>query len=153
MKNQFVTYEIAKALKELGFNEICLTTYKQSINPTKHGMWEIQSIIGGISFYGKEQSDCHKRDFTGYRNSTPEKFQIQFVAAPLWQQAIDWLREKKHIRITEELGKGTLGMHCFSVRSERPTELTEGKTYSAAREAAILKAIELINHPAKPACR
>lgn len=76
MEKQFATYEIAKRLKELGFNEPCL------------GLFDANK-----TFFIKEitQSDSEIY-FGGY-------------SAPLWQQVIDWLREKKGWNISiNEIG-------------------------------------------------
>lgn len=72
MKKQFVTYEIAKQLKELGFDEECFGYYHVNEGYTK-----------GYAFCYSENtrtSDCS-------------------VLAPLWQQVIDFIWEKYHILI------------------------------------------------------
>lgn len=76
MKHLFVTYEIAKKLKELGFDEPCLGLF--DANKT--------FLIKEITQYDSETY------FGGY-------------SAPLWQQSIDWLREKKGWNISiNEIG-------------------------------------------------
>lgn len=79
MKEQFCTYEIALQLKELEFDERCF------------GCWEDNTEYG-IPF------------IVGYDLDTPEYYNLKenCVAAPLWQQVIDWFREKYrfHIQIT-----------------------------------------------------
>lgn len=44
MKKQFVTYEIASKLKELGFDEECLTSYKS--NKTLFKIWYNEVVEG-----------------------------------------------------------------------------------------------------------
>ena len=71
MKEQFVTYEIALALKELGFDEECLAyfnndKYRDLICTCENGM---------------------DGDFTIHHYSGD-------VNAPLWQQVIDWCDSK-----------------------------------------------------------
>lgn len=67
MQKQFVTYDIALKLKELGFDEECLAYY----NPQ-------EEFICGIDMdMIKYAHKYHKEDDS--------------VLAPLWQQAIDWL--------------------------------------------------------------
>jgi hypothetical protein len=70
MNDQFVTYEIAKRLKALGFEGQCFAEYCQ---------W-----------------DGCKLWLQVYQDSGPEDTEprITECSAPLWQQAIDWLREK-----------------------------------------------------------
>jgi hypothetical protein len=124
MKDQFVTYEIAKALKELGFNEPCFATYLRD----KDG-WDL--IIGPFNEYNPEF--------------------ILFV--PLWQQAIDWIRETSKINIVVTNQGFNNGDGLFYQYQLTPTGLHKNlwlctgiKKYSEAREAAILKAIELIKN-------
>lgn len=87
MKNQFVPYELAVKLKELGFDENCLAGYSMWQNPTKNSV-DIQFHIPSgkysnwspIPFYGK------------YTHRTKD-----LVKTPLWQQAFDWIRENFNI--------------------------------------------------------
>ena len=113
MEKEFVTYEIALALKELGFDEECLM------------LWE------------------HTDFWTNLIR--PEEFKKivseRYCNAPLWQQVIDYFREEHNIIIdVAEIYKG-LGNYHFALNLE--WEYFEG-TYYEAREAAILKAIEII---------
>lgn len=64
MKNQFVTYEIAQRLKELGFNEPCLKWYSSN--------GKLHNNVGDI--LSENQNTLYG-----------------CCAAPLWQQIIDWL--------------------------------------------------------------
>ena len=70
MKDQFVTYEIALALKELGFDEECFGYYKI----------DEQELIDE-----KWGQHPNKSSWT--------------INAPLWQQVIDFIWEKYHILI------------------------------------------------------
>lgn len=129
MKNQFVTYEIAKALEELGFNDPCIKYYGK---------------------YSETLFDLSK----GNEKVCNEQFgndrgEIWF-SAPLWQQAIDWLREKHRIEIAQDLTE--LDDYVFvytKYRVQPPIYLSSGK-YCKAREEAILKAIEIIKNDANP---
>ena len=71
MKEQFVTYEIALKLKELGFNEKCF------------GYFGIQNEVEIEISY----------------NSDLNLIRRNFISAPLWQQVIDWFKEKYNIWI------------------------------------------------------
>ena len=64
MEKEFVPYELALKLKELGFNEYCLAFY-----------WTDTT-----------QLVCDN-DFTGKHSGV-------HLQAPLWQQAFDWLETK-----------------------------------------------------------
>lgn len=65
MKEQFVPYEQALGLKELGFNEECISRYWTNI-------FQLRSP----------------------ENFNSENSKIDSVSAPLWQQAFDWFRDK-----------------------------------------------------------
>jgi hypothetical protein len=108
MKDQFVTYEIAKRLKELGFNEACMAYYQYVYYPTK----DRTSLR-----YCPTQPDCYLND-----TDDGSRMNGEDCTAPLWQQAIDWLR-KKHIKVVESedwretnpvyyiIGMGSKGRH------------------------------------------
>ncbi len=65
MEKEFVTYEQALALKELGFNESCLAFYVLETN-------------GDYKLYDK----CEVKTYFTY------------ISSPLYQQAFRWFREK-----------------------------------------------------------
>ena len=127
MRKQFVTYEIALKLFKLDFNEKCLATYSYNTQLYDKGRFELKT--------------------------TPEPFYFpevnllpRFILAPLWQQAIDWAREKYNIHITPALvGNG----YGFYIHIDYKTT-NEGENYGMyhsfeeSRKQAILKAIELI---------
>lgn len=82
MQKQFVTYEIAKLLKDNGFREPCLRYYR--ITPFSKG----------------EQVLCYSDSWLkSAREVNNHNLGEKLTAAPLWQQAIDWLREKHEIEI------------------------------------------------------
>jgi hypothetical protein len=68
IKGLFVTYEIALKLKEKGFNEQCL------------------AFFNGV---GDDMLQPIDTDFINFREIG------ECIAAPLWQQVIDWL-EREH---------------------------------------------------------
>lgn len=137
MKNQFVTYEIAKKLKELGFNEMCLAVYCRDISEDKTNP--------DLLFL--DQTENEQRAFSNT--------QMASVCAPLWQQVIDWLRESHNKEIIIEAGPADLG-YSFTIYYTKDgkkrvasvighDELVEVEwIYPQARKKAILKALELI---------
>ena len=125
MEKQFVTYKIALKLKELGFDEECLTTFD-------HEVFNIENF--------------------GLDNYTINSNLIDSsITAPLWQQVIDWLREtyKINILIAPIYSSENLKGYVFNFGLITMDNLSEvfknGKfeTFYKAREQAILKAIEL----------
>ena len=122
MEEQFIPYEQALKLEELGFDEECLAYQNNTL------------II-----YDNEEFS---------KNS---QFVGNTVAIPLWQQVIDWLREKHKINIYPE-PTYSLTEYSFKVITvhgkSKKQEYWDGmgktyNTYQEAREQAILKAIEL----------
>ena len=77
MKNEFITYEQAVALKELGFDERCFGHY----NPNGVFFWKILC------------SD-EDNDHTLSVKDIMEHVADGYVEAPLYQQAFRWFREK-----------------------------------------------------------
>ena len=88
MKEQFVTYEIALALKELGFDEECFAIFYQEKFMNGHIEPYVWNLVNSI----KTNSDCNS---------------IDIVTAPLWQQIIDWF-DNKNIIIGIDINPGTL---------------------------------------------
>ena len=129
MNEQFCNYEISKKLKELGFEDECLGFY------SKHNQFHLISY-GIVSYNNTHDSICihplYKLD----------------CAAPLWQQVIDWLREKHDIdvEIHSKFGQGNGWWSNLCYNSTRTETLNVGMfdNYCKAREQAILKALEII---------
>ncbi len=119
MEKEFVTYEVAKKLKELGFDNVpCLGVYYT--NETE-GAFEIDSSIRDTQYYSKK----------GFRDG---------ILAPLWQQAIDWLREKK-IKVVEI---PNFDWEIYIYRDDVGMAMYHSAYSMPSLESAILKAIELI---------
>jgi hypothetical protein len=125
MKDQFVTYEIAKRLKELGLNEPCLGFFR------KNGEFY---IVG------------EAKDGINMLMAKNEELTI-LIAAPLWQQAIDWLRVEHSVIICFNVFTNTPLTHDVSIYSHKDQIALDKSVFvdfNEAREAAILKALELI---------
>jgi len=141
MNKQFASYEISKELKELGFNEECFNIYyKTSKN------------------LAKINSKLHKNIYSKTKSCSG-------ITAPLWQQVIDYLREKygfhiyvsiidrgwsniinKHIEENPEL-KHTINDFKYSfniIDNNDNSYFGHYPNYEKSLEKAILKAIELI---------
>ena len=126
MKEQFVTYEIALKLKELGFDEECFGRYE------------------GADYYLEKWNEV-KLEPT--HTTSQNTFSWQLASAPLWQQVIDWIREKYGIHIELDFGLGW-GYGFIPVGTELTYNWNHFEddhkwSYYEAREQAILKVIEL----------
>jgi hypothetical protein len=82
MKYLFVPYTLALLAKEKGFDEPCLAYYYKDIDET----------IMDLCLFSR--SDC--RDITGFSYKDVNEF---FITAPLYQQLVDWFRDKHSIII------------------------------------------------------
>ena len=111
-------------MKELGFNEECLGYYFVHIKDAP-----VELII-----------EINTRTNANFIKAGAKRCCL----APLWQQCVDWLREKYNLHITIQRVIGNKGT---DIESESWTfEGTPWKTYSTyqeAREQAVLKCIEL----------
>ena len=98
MEKEFIPYEISLALKELGFDEICLAIYT-------HDNQELKPSIGLITSWFNEIND----------NSNNYEWKI---SAPTYSQAFRWFREKHklkgHIEAVEYLD-GTPDTYHWSI--------------------------------------
>lgn len=83
MKNEFVSYEIALALKELGFDEPCFANYTVILED-------------GIDWFTiPEQGITDKTSFGSSKNYNSKSFEEEgTISAPTFSQAFRWFREK-----------------------------------------------------------
>ena len=122
MKNEFIAYEQALALKELGFNEPCVGHY--------------QIFKGDVINFDTISSEvceklCVKEDF---------------IKAPLYQQAFKWFREEhdlyhivhyfRHKKQTNEAFAAEVNVEKFSYHA----------TYDEAEAEALKTLIELVKN-------
>jgi len=163
MKNQFVTRDIAIKLKDLGFNQDCLAIYGEIKYPlddsglrfdksnclylpyddtyNEYKMLHIESklalqqwVVG--SYWEGEHSRC---EFVGDE-----------IKAPMWQQTIDWLREKYQVSIDfhstfrNGIRGGIYGLYVINdYKNNIQDQTIESLYYKDHQEQAILKSIEL----------
>jgi hypothetical protein len=127
MNKEFVTYEQALALKELGFDEPCFAYY----------------LAGGIRF--KEYKDSQNKNSAFYNNTV--------CSIPLYQQAFRWFREKHDLvhridrdggwwictilNLYDEKEQGTIEIHI---------EHCYPDTYEEAELACLIKLIEIVKN-------
>lgn len=142
MEKQFVTYEIALRLKELGFDESCFGYYPKQVD-----------AVPSLCVYQEES-------YFLIGDEPP----IDRIEAPLWQQAIDWLREKDDLNVEinyfPNIKKYGLIIsrrdfipknHNKKENFQRGYDVTSSfitfETYDDARKQSILNALELLKLP------
>lgn len=138
MEKEFVPYELAVKLKELGFKEKCIGFYNG-----KHLDWLIDDDNG-----------------LNYPTINPNMDVGLCVKAPLWQQAFDWFREKYNLYAYIRIGyigysspSKTWDFSIYDDISLDYPKLDEkgysgykGFTYEEAQLACLEKLIELVEN-------
>lgn len=129
MKKQFVTYEIATKLSELGFNELCFCVYNRNKK---------------LRFNNLHNPSDKNKDYKLTKNNGK-------IPAPLYQQVFDWFLEtyKLYVIIIPTITnywtfKTTI--ICDNENEVPPYKNVEAKDYSTYEEAklqSIKKLIEL----------
>jgi hypothetical protein len=123
MENNFVSYEIALELKELGFDEKCLAIYSNANRKT--GLYTLKEFrLKLIKQYSQENKG---------------------VKAPLFQEVFDWFREKHKLHSTIT----SISQESWQWHITKPGE-SLGKvfdedfySYEEARLACLQKLIEI----------
>ena len=123
MEKEFVPYDLAVKLKELGFDEECLTK------------WGCTSL----RFYENYKPCSNKDDIV---------LSGDVIAAPLWQQILDWFH--KEYNLFAEFSFNTLRNKydwCIPVNINKGyCSQEEYNTYEEARLECLKKLIEIIEN-------
>lgn len=131
MKEQFVPYEIALKLKEKGFKQP-----KSEVEISINHYYSNKGVISSYQYFSMNDVEKFNKnlDWTIY--------------APLWQQVIDWLREKHFIdiMIRQTQKDGTAYYKITKIETEDKIKGYSNfcKTVNIARQAAIEHALTLI---------
>jgi len=132
MKKEFVSYEIALKLKELGFDEPCFTYYYELTSNIRTGL--SININNAWTYEGTKK--------------------LETTLAPLYQQVFRWFREKKLIDLIicryESRDDGGI-FYYYQITNDYGVEQTkhfkEGFfTYEEAELAGLQKMIEIIEN-------
>ena len=140
MNEKFCTKDISLKLKELGFDDKCFGYYNEC------GKFKLSEVISGsddLPFYYKNS----KAEVWLASIFTSKSKRKMVCCAPLWQDAIDWLREKHqlHVEIQSPDYPNETNFNWTIHKINFFGELGDGSNsdYFICREQAILKAIEL----------
>ena len=131
MKNEFVPYDTALALKGLGFDEPCFAGYSEDENGSRLCL---MNILSDGLLINAEDEDCE-------------------CLAPTYSQAFRWFRDKYNMYcpiMPADLGKYEEGNPDFQagIYTREPVDvesLNTFKTYEEAELACLKKLIEIIN--------
>ena len=124
MKKEFVTHEIALALKELGFDEECLAVFSDD----------------------KYFDLIHVCENQTEGNFVIESFQYG-TKAPLWQQAFRWFRVKHNLDSWIYSPNESKGYFAIILKDKRFVSYNEQfDTYEEAELACLNKLIEIVKN-------
>lgn len=129
MKNNFVPYEQALKLKELGFDEQCLCYYSAQL--------DLQTV------------GCYDKSHPIHLSISQSDICEAYILTPLWSQAFDWFRTNHNYHyIIEPLKIDTILDWYFSLHSvidgvSKHIDDTPYKSYEEARLKCLEKLIEL----------
>ena len=122
MEKQFINYDLALKLKELGFDEECFAYYNNN----------------HLGVYQNE-------DYYLSSDSPPDNR----IEAPLWQQAFDWIRINKNIQIHIFIFDNEWYFNGRNIKSDSgyfDESNNKYPTYEDARLACLEKLIELVEN-------
>ena len=142
MNREFIPYEQALELKELGFNEPCFTTYdddKRLRNPFDYEKSEYEE---SISYIEDSKEFIHNSDLTFENfNAHPDHY-TQFITAPLYQQAFRFFREKGFLI---DITSHNTDVYEFYIRwhPNKPTLSDYYNTYEETELECLKKLIEI----------
>jgi hypothetical protein len=124
MNKEFIPYEQALALKELGFDENCIAFYEP-------GNKQVQVV-------GVEQ-----------RYNNPELLRMKDFCAPLYQQAFRWFREKYKLQ-AEILWRGDMNCFCYKTgkfkQGSHDFSKDDYNTYEEAELECLKQLIEIVKN-------
>jgi hypothetical protein len=127
IRNEFVPYELALKMKQLGFDEPCLARYNVPGDLITSGCYSDSSIMHLIV---EENDICEAH-----------------ILAPLYQQAFRWFREKykfNHSIICHKHPFGTDDYQYLILLDEDEFVETGFNTYEEAELACLEKLIEIV---------
>lgn len=124
----FVTFGIAKKLKEKGFIELCLAYYTNDDTLYYN--------------YSHKPGACYKDCYLSHNLMPKDSVSGKFADAPTISQVLKWLREEKKIYL--ELVIVVDGKYMCDIYKidARPIECLGSTEYSKTYEAAALAGIE-----------
>ena len=130
MEKEFIPYEQALALKELGFDEPCFMQWTYA-----------PKLIFCIGNWGNTKFKTNKESYSDSAGDC--------ISAPLYQQAFRWFREKYNFKSWVE--EHTADTFIYEIRPHILTHYKEGEVYvytiyEEAELACLIKLIEIVKN-------
>jgi hypothetical protein len=133
MNKEFIPYKQALALKELGFNETCFTTFND-----KGVLFDVFDIFEDILYEDMtEIEDCYQRN---------SELAFAYVTAPLYQQAFRWFREKYNLNsfVIDSKSYNWYFNINDTIKDDVISEVLYFKTYEEAELECLKKLISIV---------
>jgi hypothetical protein len=129
----FVTYEQALALKQLGFKEPCLARYNDN-------EFEVNLIISELCFNVTNS----KMTYGNFKNYNIGVFEDEgTISAPFYSQAFDFIREKYDINSFIDSIYDATGFYLYEYHISTKDSLFGFNTNEDAESACLDKLIQL----------
>jgi len=129
MEKEFIPYEQALELKELGFDEPCFGWFRTTLLPSNFTEYFLETELG----LNEEFTDLINSNFTG-----------DACSAPLYQQSFRWFREKCGLFSSEVYDRGLDNgklpiIHSYSFRILNLNNFEDfyGDTFNTPEEAEL----------------
>ena len=132
MKQEFITYQQALELKELGFDEPCFGWFRSTLIPSNFTEFFLETEFG----MNESPSDWVNSNFLD-----------EACSAPLYQQAFRWFREKynyNHSIVFTKHPFGTNEYQYMILLEDGEYVETNFKTYEEAELDCLIKLIEIV---------
>ena len=132
MTQEFIPYEQASELKELGFDEPCFGWFRSTLIPSNFTEFFLETEFG----MNESPSDWVNSNFLD-----------EACSAPLYQQAFRWFREKYNLK--SWIQEHTTDTFIYEIRPHILTHYKEGEVYvytiyEEAELACLIKLIEIV---------
>jgi hypothetical protein len=134
MEKEFVPYELALKIKQIGFDEECIAYYQKS------------AVIGNDNILPISFTNMAS-DFNDYEYS---KLGVPFYSAPTFSQAFRWFREEYDLRIWIESNHGVskfeyvIATTNHNFIDKQFNDFSSYKTYEEAELECLEKLIEIV---------
>ena len=145
MKNEFIPYEQALELKELGFDEDCLAYYLKDNKTLK--LAEGYYIVTRNFRDNKMEYELNNSNFLFGKNKPINLYNLS--TSPLYQQAFRWFREKYRLYGKPEYFLND--WYCFIINDMKEEDnsrrlFTEFPSYEEAELECLRKLIEIVKN-------
>jgi hypothetical protein len=141
MTKEFLPYELAVKLKQLGFDDECMAYYTISLTEVEHKEDGTTGPFGwkkGEVFFEKR---FFKNNSQGIDRSNENWLE---VGAPLFQQAFRWFREKYDLHGAVRKRNGNGNIYFEQIFDEDVLQNGPFDTYEEAELACLDKLIEIV---------